>query len=115
MQANSALKIWVARYGEFTKLVARHGEFKANSKRVKSRCSWKFDIFLTQTSILSSLFIFSLQETLPFARGKIPVKRTKSLANGTFVREKTRGRWPGKSAHRKHFARGYTPGRKTRG
>ncbi|KEH15671.1 hypothetical protein MTR_0669s0020 [Medicago truncatula] len=47
--------------------------------------------------------------------GKIPVKRTKSLANGTFVREKTRGRWPGKSAHRKHFARGYTPGRKTRG
>ncbi|KEH25927.1 hypothetical protein MTR_6g037870 [Medicago truncatula] len=57
----------------------------------------------------------SLQGTLPFARGKIPVKRTKALANGTFVREKTRGRWPGKSAHRKRFARGYTPGRKTRG
>ncbi|AES99319.1 transmembrane protein, putative [Medicago truncatula] len=61
-----------------------------------------------------SLFL-SLQGTLPFARGKIPVKRTKALANGTFVREKTRGRWPGKSAHRKRFARGYTPGRKTRG
>ncbi|KEH34351.1 hypothetical protein MTR_3g464970 [Medicago truncatula] len=42
-----------------------------------------------------------IYQTLPFARGKIPVKRTKSLANGTFVREKTRGRWPGKSAHRK--------------
>ncbi|KEH29899.1 hypothetical protein MTR_4g055735 [Medicago truncatula] len=57
----------------------------------------------------------ALQETLPFARGKIPVKRTKSLGNATFVREKARGRRTRKSTHRKHFARGYTPGRKTRG
>ncbi|AES93927.1 hypothetical protein MTR_5g009040 [Medicago truncatula] len=57
----------------------------------------------------------TLQETLPFARGKIPVKRTESLAKGTFVREKARGGSSGKSAHRKPFARGYTPGRKTRG
>ncbi|AES81898.1 hypothetical protein MTR_7g102100 [Medicago truncatula] len=39
----------------------------------------------------------------------------KSLAKGTFVREKARGGSSGKSAHRKPFARGYTPGRKTRG
>jgi hypothetical protein len=48
----------------------------------------------------------------PFARGKIPEKRTESLANWTFVREFPRGRSTCKSTRRKHFARGYTPGKK---
>ncbi|AES79383.1 hypothetical protein MtrunA17_Chr7g0240461 [Medicago truncatula] len=59
--------------------------------------------------------IESLQETLPFARGKTLVKRSESLGKGTFVREFPRGGSNGKSARRKHFAKGYTPGRKTRG
>ena len=60
-------------------------------------------------------FLQTLQETLPFARGKIHEKRTESLGKGTFVSEFARGRSTGKSARRKHFSRGITPGEKTRG
>jgi hypothetical protein len=56
----------------------------------------------------------SLQETLHFVRGKIPGKRTESLANWMFVREFPRGISHRKTAHRKPFARGSTPGKKTR-
>ncbi|AES92432.1 hypothetical protein MTR_4g129450 [Medicago truncatula] len=37
---------------------------------------------------------------------------TESLKKGTFVREFARGRSTGKSARRKYFVRGYTPGKK---
>lgn len=57
----------------------------------------------------------TLQETLQFARGKIPVKRTESLGKGTFVREFSRDGNTGKTPRHKHFVRGYTPGKKTRG
>jgi len=51
---------------------------------------------------------------LHFARGKIPKKRTEFLGKGMFVREFARGGNTGKTPRRKHFVRGYTPGKKTR-
>jgi len=57
----------------------------------------------------------ALQETLHFARGKIPEKKTESLRKGTFVREFARGGNTCKTARRKHFVRGYILGKKTRG
>ncbi|AES86906.1 receptor-like protein, putative [Medicago truncatula] len=44
--------------------------------------------------------LLALQETLHFARGKIPEKMTESLRKGTFMREFARGGNPGKTAHR---------------
>jgi len=37
------------------------------------------------------------------------------MGKGTFVRAFARGGKPGKTLRRKHFVRGYTPGKKTRG
>jgi len=46
------------------------------------------------------LNLLTLQETLSFARGKIPKKRTESLGKWTFVREFTRGGSIGKTTRR---------------
>ncbi|KEH25058.1 hypothetical protein MTR_6g015300 [Medicago truncatula] len=56
----------------------------------------------------------SLQETLPFVRGKIPVKKTQSLVNATFVRKNIRAEATAKALIA-NILPGATPLREKRG